>query len=217
MIPLVVENITYLERGNHMQNIDKKKKILIISLLAAILIIPIIFAIINALKSATLIIKVAPETATVTINGEKYVNGEYHLYPGTYEAVISQDGTEKSRTTLNLASGSTERLYKCLSDTHSDDDLLCFEVNEYLAEKAQQEKFDSEEIFNYTPYHSYKDGFNIDPYFNEEDKVVIRVTLISCQEAKKAILKEKALEWLKSKGTDLDKYEIIYQDSCTNN
>lgn len=204
----------YLERGNYMQNIDKRKKTLIVCILAIIFIVPIIFAVINALKSATLIIKIAPETATVTINGEKYTNGEYRLYPGTYEAVISQNGTEKSRTTLNLTSGSTERLYECFSE-HSDDDLLCFEVNEYLAEKAQQEKFDNEEIFNYTPYHSYKDGFNIDPYFDENDQVVIRITLISCQKAKQEILKENALEWLKNKGTDLEKYEIIYQDSCS--
>ncbi len=199
-----------------MQNIDKRKKILIISLIITIIVIPIIFAIINALKSATLIIKIAPETAIITLNGKRYTNGEYHLYPGTYDVVINNND-ESYHTVLNLSSNTTERLYKCFNKIYDDNDLLCFEINQYLSEKVKQEKYNSEEIFKYTPYHSYENGFNIDPYFSEDNKIIIRITTLSCQENKNIILREKAIEWLKSNGTNLDKYEIIYQDSCTNN
>jgi hypothetical protein len=66
---------------------------------ALLLVLPIV---IKILFSARLYIMVAPENATVKINGKEYSNGEHKLMIGRKTVEISGEGFETEKTELNL-------------------------------------------------------------------------------------------------------------------
>ena len=65
-----------------------------------------------------------------------------------------------------------------------------------------------------TPYNSYDDGFNIVAFEDEEKGTIIKITLLSCKEARREALKPNALEWLKKHNVDPEQYTIEYANGC---
>lgn len=206
---------------------EKQKKAIIIIVVCLLILVPLGLYLIDVFKTARVNIRVAPASSEITLNGKKYSNGEYKLYPGTYEIIISKSGFEEYKETIELKKDDIIDIYKCLKQNdveewndpdswysnNKEDYSICWNIKERELAIAEKEKFARDDIFKYAPYHSYDDGFYIDPYFDEDDKVVIRVTLLSCQETKREILKERAIEWLKN-NVDLEKYQIVYQSGC---
>ena len=66
------------------------------------------------------------------------------------------------------------------------------------------------------PFHSYEKGFNIDANKAEDgdEKITIKITLLSCIEKRREGLKKNALEWLRENGVNPDDYNIIYAGGC---
>ena len=207
-----------------MQNytLNKKQKIAVISFFIIIIIIPITLFIINIFKSSTLTIKIAPADTTIVINNKRYKNGKHKLFPGTYTISVSKEGFESYSTTINLTKNDSQNIYLCLEEKpdnnwysfHSDDSNLCNAIEEERLSDENEKLFNSDKIFNFTPYHDYNNGFNIDPFFDENNKISILITSITCQKSKESIIQKNALEWLKSKDINPDDYTIVYQTSC---
>lgn len=86
---------------------------LIIVAVLALLVFGII-KFIDGLKSASLLIYIAPSTATVTIDGQEYGNGVYRFYPGTVTAEVHQSGFETKTETLELQNGRVTELFAYL-------------------------------------------------------------------------------------------------------
>jgi len=203
---------------------ENRKKILLLSGIGFALIVMILFFVwlIEVPKTGKIEVVVAPTSAEILIGGKPFRNGTYRIEPGAYDVEITKDGFEKYADQITVTKDATTPLMVCLAKNEGNDEYyaaneedqkVCYTVEEYLAEKLEEEKFGSEEIFNVAPYHSYEKGFYIDPYFDENDKVHIKITLVTCSAERAEGLKQNALEWLKNQNVNLDKYALEYS-SC---
>ena len=204
---------------------DKNRLYLVIigiALFTIAVIIGIILAIRSAIYSAKIIINVAPGDATILIDDKQYKNGVVALKPGDHHAEISLDGFESKVIDFNAKKNSEYKLYTCLNtteetadwyDQHKDDYTLCNIANEYLLRVAQAEQL-SDPIFKITPYHSYDKGYNIDPYFDENNKTVIKITALSCDVERRKSLYQFAIEYLEGKGIKTNDYKIERASNC---
>lgn len=69
-----------------------------------------LFIVFTVLKTAHIYIMVAPESATITINGRTYKNGNYKLFPGKKKVVVSGEGIETYETEIDAKLFSTNRV-----------------------------------------------------------------------------------------------------------
>ena len=53
-----------------------------------------LFLVFSIFKTAKVYLMIAPENATITINGRKYKNGQHKLFPGKKKIVVSGAGIE---------------------------------------------------------------------------------------------------------------------------
>ena len=95
---------------------------LVIVLIVVLGIIPLIRGL-N--RPAFLDILVAPDGATVAIDGQDYGNAVYEFEPGEYQATIKKDGFDEKSFNLELVRGETAKLYTIL--TPVDDDWSFYE------------------------------------------------------------------------------------------
>ena len=102
--------------------------------LVAVMVLVIAFIIHNS-KTATIDILVAPENATIEINGKSYENYQsYDLTPGDYTAVISMEYMQTREVNFTLGEGDFYRLHTYLLSqdgsfeyyeyNHNDEQLL---------------------------------------------------------------------------------------------
>lgn len=95
------------------------------------LIIAIVIIIIHLAKTATIDINVAPNDATITLNGRKYDNNTSHdVLPGNYHVKIAMDGMQAKEYDITLEKNGFVRIWDYLLDekggfdyylTHPDD------------------------------------------------------------------------------------------------
>ena len=95
------------------------------------LIIAIVIIIIHLAKTATIDINVAPNDATITLNGRKYDNNTSHdVLPGNYHVKIAMDGMQTKEYDISLERNGFIRIWDYLLDekggfdyylTHPDD------------------------------------------------------------------------------------------------
>ncbi len=208
----------------------RRKYLMIASAIAFILlVIAAIAAWIHSLiYSAKVEIRVAPkEQAKIIIGDRTYSNIKTHdIKPGTYNVIISAEGFVEDRFQIEAKAGETTKVYRCLAadenngdyyDNNSEDYQLCFEINQLRAEALQNEQL-SGPIYQITPYHSYKLGFNIDPKHptetGDDGKIIVSITTITCNENRALALRENALDWLKKRSIDLENYNFEYISGC---
>lgn len=73
---------------------------------AIVVLILIILAIVNASKTATLVLDVTPIDATISINGKgNYINGTYDLSPGNYKIDITREGLDGKSFDITIDKG----------------------------------------------------------------------------------------------------------------
>ena len=196
-----------------------------IILFGVLVVVAIIGWIIESPKTGKINILVAPTSAKITIGGKQFKNGTHRIEPGTYNITISKDNFKSYSGQITIEKRKTERLYVCLEvdnddktyyETHSQDGDVCYTVQEYLAEKADKEKY-SDPVFKVAPYHSYDEGFYIDPYVADDNSVGIHITLVTCNEERADGLKRNAIEWLQEKAIDVNNYKIDYKSCAYDN
>ena len=90
------------------------------SIVGIILIIAIVFAVLNALKSVTVSILVAPHDASVYINGARYNNGDYKVFPANNaEVKINAPGFEEKTYHMNFEANTTAVIQDYLINTEN--------------------------------------------------------------------------------------------------
>ncbi len=135
---------------------------------------------------------------------------------------MKRDGFTASTMDFEVEKGEEYKLYACLVkedgndqwyNEHPEDYKLCNIANEYLNRVLQAEKL-SDPIFQVTPYHSYDKGYNIDPYFDEDEKIIIKITALSCTAERRETLFESAIEYLEDANLNLDNYGMEKVSGC---
>jgi hypothetical protein len=69
-----------------------------------------LFLVFAVFKTAKVYIMIAPENATITINGRKVKNGEHNLFPGTKTIKVSGEGIEDYETQIDAKMFSCQRI-----------------------------------------------------------------------------------------------------------
>lgn len=201
-----------------------KQRLVMAGFLAVIFVIlvlvAILFAIIEGRKSVSLDILVAPKDAVITLNGQKYKNGEYRVEPGEYEVSITHDELESYHEVREFTDGEEVKMYLYLTGengdmswylTHNEDDMIVTSIGDYYANKKSQEYAESDPIFAITPYYDYNKGFKVNAARSEDGKVEIIVYLYTCDEDRLGVLKKNAGAWLEKQQIDVGKYTLTYK------
>ena len=201
----------------------QRVRMVIIGAIVAVItvIVATVLILVDRAKTATIVVNVAPASSDIRIGGKKYNNGEHRIRPGTYSVEISKDGFEGYSSEITVSDGDAEAIYVCLSQIgdsnwyrdNPEDERLCYAVEEHDYSVAE-DKLLSDPIYKWVPYHGYDDGFYIDPVQNEDGKITLSVTLLSCKEERREGLKDNMFEWLQKRGIDTDKYEFEYKNGC---
>ena len=177
--------------------------------------------IINIPKTATIEVIVAPSDAKILIGEKRYKNGTHKIEPGDYSIAVTRDNFSPYASEFSIEEGETKKLLVCLNeidgntwyDEHKEDDDICRKAAELASEEYKKET-QTADIYSVTPYNSYDDGFNIVAYEDEEKGTIVKITLLSCKEARREALKPNALEWLKKHNVDPEQYTIEYANGC---
>lgn len=177
--------------------------------------------IINIPKTATIEVIVAPSDAKILIGEKRYKNGTHKIEPGDYSIAVTRDDFSPYASEFSIKEGETKKLLVCLNeidgntwyDEHKEDDDICRKAAELASEEYKKEK-QTADVYSVTPYNSYDDGFNIVAFEDEEKGTIIKITLLSCKEARREALKPNALEWLKKHNVDPEQYTIEYANGC---
>lgn len=207
---------------------DEKKKrkiiITIISVVMAIILISIVAMVDRARHSATLEIAVAPESATLLLNGKKYENGIYHLLPGVYEVSLTLDGMEPYSDTIELVKDETFYLYKYLTGPdgdlswyyeHPDDAMIFTTISDFEANKKATEYAAQDPIFKVTPYYDVNNNhFKIAANYSENEEIVVTVNLNTCTDLLKEQYIKEANQYLTDNELELGNYKINYEGLC---
>ncbi|MBR2709742.1 hypothetical protein IKE72_01535 [Candidatus Saccharibacteria bacterium] len=217
----------------------KKKKIIIIVIIALVTVLALAFAMIalvvmrNNPRSATndttaaeeiedntfsaadtsmIDITVAPSTADIIINGQKYDNGEHEIAPGEYEVKITAAGFQPYEGRILVGEKRKTYVAVCLTaddpnyyDNHSDEGGTCNAAEELRDVAAWEQAPLIDEIFNYAPIHKHDEGFFIDPYVDKSGKVIVDLTFKDC-DASEDTLTAKAYAWMRAQGLNPNKY-----------
>lgn len=177
--------------------------------------------IINIPKTATIEVIVAPSDAKILIGEKRYKNGTHKIEPGDYSIAVTRDNFSPYASEFSIEEGETKKLLVCLNeidgntwyDEHKEDDDICRKAAELASEEYKKEK-QTADVYSVTPYNSYDDGFNIVAFEDEEKGTIIKITLLSCKEARREALKPNALDWLKKHNVDPEQYTIEYANGC---
>lgn len=177
--------------------------------------------IIDIPKTATIEVIVAPSDAKILIGEKRYKNGTHKIKPGDYSIAVTRDDFSPYASEFSIEDGETKKLLVCLNendgntwyDEHKEDDDICRRAAELASEEYKKEK-QTADIYSVTPYNSYDDGFNIVAFEDEGKGTIIKITLLSCKEARREALKPNALDWLKRHNVDPEQYTIEYANGC---
>lgn len=194
----------------------------ILSLLVFATIILVITAL-NMKSTGEVEICVAPESATVTIDGKEYQNGTYRLPTGELKVHIEKDGFTSQDLSINNSGANVTKIYAYLvqSDgsmswynTHESDALLLNTIGDYLAEKKAEEYTEKHPIISSLPiiYANYDENYNYTEYridggsFPECDQdFCLKITDTTGDNL------EDAKSKIREAGFNPDEYEILYE------
>jgi len=165
---------------------------------------------------------VAPSSAKVMIDGKPYSNGEYELSVGEYDVVVEEEGFESYRATILVSDKHKTYVATCLqpmqgNEKYYDDNLeqysTCQVANEIADVSAWDQTALMDEIFEYTPFHNDKEGFYVDPYYDDNDNLIVELSFKDCSQTE-VILEERAYDWMRKQGLNPDDYTFERTWDC---
>lgn len=195
---------------------------LLFGLIVALFVILMVVSV-KSLRAAKLEILVAPTSAEILIDGEKYQNGIYDgMEEGVYTVKILQDGFNTEEFQIELKSDETTKLYKYLKgndgyyENHMEDLEIMRLVSEYEVGLVAQNYLEKYPIMKVLPLvvEKYAEDFTEYTWFRIdggkydecEKEFCLKITDMSGGNY------EKALKMIQKKGFDPDDYKIIYED-----
>lgn len=156
---------------------ENKIKIMVIIIIVAFLFIPIGFFIYYRIFSATIKILVAPQEATIKINGNIVRNLNQKVQPGIYVVTAEMNGFETEEQEIRVETDETESAYFILEpntdetadwyETHPDDARMAEGISGWRYDNAVQKQDELYPIIKKLPYEtsiyrisygSYSDG-----------------------------------------------------------
>ena len=173
-------------------------------------------------KTSMVEVMVAPTSAKVLIDGEQYTNGEYEMPPGEYKVTIEEDGFQPYNGVLRVADKHKLYIAVCLQPTEGnksyyddniDDSYLCQSIGEFEDISTWDQSALVDDIFEYTPFHNDNDGYYIDPYFDDESKLIVELTFKDCSQTE-AVLEKRADAWMQEQGLDPSNYTFEKTWDC---
>lgn len=153
-------------------------------------------------------VSVAPSTARVLIGGKEYTNGEYGLLPGKYDVLIEANGFESYTGAVTVADNHKSYVMACLRPIYGNEsyydnnvgDLRICQINDELIDASAWDQMILEnDILNYTPFHNHRDGYYLDPYFDDDGNLIVELTFKDCTQSE-SVLQERAFEWMEERG-----------------
>ena len=172
--------------------------------------------------SSKIEILVAPTSATITIDGKQYKNGEYELSPGQYEVSIEKNGFETYNSIIVVADQHKTYIATCLTpnqnnedyyETHPEDSGICQSAEELASASAWDQNALLDNIFEFTPFHNDANGYYVDPYYNDEKKLIVKITFKNCTE-KAETLRDRAYMWMREQNLNPDNYTFEESWNC---
>ncbi len=176
----------------------------------------------NLRDTAEVEIRIAPASATITIDGKQYQNGSYKLPKGDLSVHIEKDGFIPQDLIVNNSDGAT-KIYSYLLqqdgttswyDTHESDAILLNTIGDYLANITAEKYNEQYPIMTVLPiiYANYDEQYNYTEYRIDGGK------FLECQNEFCLKITDTtgdnqtdALEQIRSAGYNPDDYEIIYE------
>lgn len=202
---------------------NKNKKIFIISIIIFLCLF-IYWVIYSLIPRSTLTFETAPHQINLLIDDKKYSienNKSININPGKHKITASRDGFKNYTKSINIENHKTENIIialtpitdsakKLLDNTESQN--VIFHFGEQIYSKQTDQMTKSYPIVKILPvyarlYTVYTCKSQINP--NDATKIAICVDLIKqTTDLKPYILKD-----IKSRGYDLEKYEIIWKET----
>lgn len=194
--------------------------------LIAILAVSLGFLIYGRIYSATLLVNVAPYTATVKVGENIFeASGEYKMMPGEYDVEISADGFTKKTGKVNLVADETTDLFVYLTsnssetadwyETHAEDALIVGEIQNLETLKAVNALLEKEPVLKDLPVtvEYYSDNYS------KYTKFTVSYVLDDSDRGFYLVMKDYtgagiigAMTKLKEMGMDLVGLELKYED-----
>ena len=194
--------------------------------LIVILAVSLGFLIYGRIYSATLLVNVAPYTATVKVGESVYeVSGEYKMMPGEYAVEVSAEGFETKTGKITLNADETSDLFLYLEpnteetvnwyETHAEDALIVGEIQNLETLKAVNALLEKEPVLKDLPVtvEYYSDDYS------EYTKFTISYVLDDSDRGFYLVMKDYtgagiigAMAKLKEMGMDLVGLELQYED-----
>jgi len=200
----------------------------IIAIIAGITLLCVLacWFIFDFLKSAEMSILITPSDSEIRVNGSRYVNGNYKMYPGDYEVEISREGFETQSFTVKLEANKAELVHGWLKPTDgsmqiymtSADDFNILKLVANGDEDAVKAVNDIEKKKRITDFLPFYDA--IEEHRGKNVKVSNGTSDDECKEVVCIIVEtgakeESAYKYIKNyfnmRGYNLDDYKIIYR------
>ncbi|MCL1797365.1 MAG: PEGA domain-containing protein [Eggerthellaceae bacterium] len=209
--------------------IDKIKKIhpiawAFIGFVIIVIILAIIFSA-KANSAATIDVLVSPSTATVTINGKAYENGQHDIKAGDYHVEVTHEDFETHTEEITIVPGENYELNIRLAELKGDiewyewyadrpeEDALQTAIASKNYEKMVEEFVAKYPIVSILPYYCTKYEDNYAVYY--EYKLYYKMTendsnMILVIDDAAGNGREDALQYIRNNGFNPDDYQIEY-------
>ena len=215
------------------QNTDKPlinlKLILSISAIAVIVIlgISLIFIIDNATRTVSVRFMIAPASATITLDGQKYQNAEtYRIRPGNYDLLIAKDGFDSYQSSLVLNDNDDINISISLEIQPGNEDYYKQHPNEaYALETIWTDQMiaGSEVVLADNPLLNIL-PINVEYYIQNQQYVHYQISFRIDDPENVTVLindytggnHDAALERIRTEGYNPDDYTIEYRDLSAN-
>ena len=180
----------------------------------------------NFFKAETSVVEilVAPSSATITIDEEKYTNGEYELAPGQYTVSVKKTGFKTYNSSIIIVDKHKTYFTICLNpdsgntdyyEQHPEDLAICQSAEELADVSAWEQNALLDEIFEYTPLHNDANGYYVDPYYDDQNKLIIKISFKDCNE-KEETLRNRVYTWMREQNLNPDNYTFEESWDCEN-
>ena len=157
---------------------------------------------------------VAPSSAKIMIGGSQYKNGKYEISPGKYEVLIEKEGFEPYSGEITVEDKHISYVTACLQPVNEGDNYyneneedasICQSYEELVDTVAWDQLAMLDEIFDYAPIHNKKEGYYVDPYFNENGDLIVKLSFKDCAQTE-AVLEKRAYDSMREEGLNPDNY-----------
>lgn len=217
------KNLFRFDSNEKQKKYFKASLVFLVALFLGVLIYTTINMILNADKTATIEILVAPSDARVEIDGREFpTKATIRIKPGTYAVKIEKDGFIAFNGSIKANANDISYLYEYLNEENENgtyykdnekESLRTQEISDKKADLFHEKYNGTDQIWNVTPYDDYASGYKIYAEKDDAGKITVNIYLYTCSADRLEKLKGYAHEYLEEKKIDLKNYTVKYS-SC---